>query len=87
MSNGYSTQDIRFAAFLKAKGKEIIEVRTTGGAGKKFCTFVFSLTDQERAALWRAFQNDSPESSVPARKLLEEYEGLKTERHKGGPPR
>ena len=69
MSTHYSTTDIEFASYLKAKGYRIVDIETQG----KQKIFVFDKKPSDK----ELFEFFNGEAVISARKLLDAYSSLK----------
>jgi hypothetical protein len=75
----YETTEIQEAAYLKALGYRQIGVRPQKGS-RDYMTFVFDIPRERAQELWQEFQNLESNAKVHPRRLMIEYEGLRTQR-------
>lgn len=88
-SGEYKNSEIRFCAFLMCHEvpflRHELEEDPSGNKDKAYCNYVFQLEPDQANKLWAAFQNRNPDFKVDARKYAEEYENLKSMRHRNRP--
>jgi hypothetical protein len=79
----YKNKEIRFCAFLMCFDVPFNGVEEDGGGrGRNFCNFLFTLEPAKANEYWMAFQNKNPKFKVDAKRYAEEYENLKSMRHR-----
>lgn len=78
----YETTDMQEAAFLKSLDFKQVGKRYQG-SNRDYMVFLFDIAPDKAKELWQGFQNLGSDTRVHPRRLLIEYEGLRTQRFKG----
>lgn len=78
----YQNKEIRFCAFLMCLDVPFLGVEEDNGKGRNFCNFLFRLDPVKANEYWMAFQNKNQKYRVDAKRYAEEYENLKSMRHR-----